>query len=412
VESQAGSGFVPLAGGPAPGKTPAGPGRPDGSLGRFLSGLLVATCRLGPAQAGAALRAGDGNRIDVLALHPHPGSGGPAEGPPAWLSRAAQSAHESMQANRPVAAPWSEPEVSKREQPPSEIPDDQGPPQRKRSRSRASDKRHVLALPLKVGELSLAAAFLIEARTEAALQAIRERLELGVSLLALAESRQDSQKKELDLQRLRRAMETLAAVNCHRRFGSTAMALCNEASAQWRCDRVSLGVLKGRYVQVKALSHTESFSRKMQVVQDLEAAMEECLDQDCEVIHPAAPDSIYISRQTAQLSQRHGPLAIASLPIRYGGKVWGVLTLERPADRPFVVEEVEAVRLALELCTTRLAALHEQDRWIGAKLAGGLRDVLALAVGPRHTWAKLVTLLIVAAAVFLIFARGNYRAQA
>ena len=113
-------------------------------------------------------------------------------------------------------------------------------------------------------------------------------------------------------------------------------------------------MLKGRYVQVKALSHTENFSRKMQVVQDLESAMEECLDQDCEVIYPAAPDSTYISRQTAELSKRHGPLAIASLPIRYAQKVWGVLTLERPADRPFTAEEVEAVRLALELCTARL----------------------------------------------------------
>ena len=82
-------------------------------------------------------------------------------------------------------------------------------------------------------------------------------------------------------------METLSAVNRHRRFGSTAMALCNEAAAQWRCDRASLGMLKGRYVQVKALSHAENFSRKMQVVQDLEAAMEECLDQDGEIIHPA-----------------------------------------------------------------------------------------------------------------------------
>jgi len=124
------------------------------------------------------------------------------------------------------------------------------------------------------------------------------------------------------------------------------------------------------------------------------------------------PDSTYISRQTAQFSQRHGPLAVLSLPIRHAGKVWGVLTLERPADRPFAGEEVEAVRLALELCTARVAALYEQDRWFGAKLAGGLRQTGALLVGPRHTWAKLLTLAVFAAAVFLIFAKGNYRAEA
>ena len=71
-----------------------------------------------------------------------------------------------------------------------------------------------------------------------------------------------------------------------------------------------------------------------------------------------------------------------------------MLTLERPADRPFTLEEVEAVRLALELCTARLAALQEHDRWIGAKLAGGLREALAVLVGPRHTWAKMRSLLV------------------
>jgi multidrug resistance efflux pump len=345
-----------------------------------LSGLLAATCRLGPAQAAAALRHNEGNRIDVLALYP----GAEADHPPEWLNTAAQLAHDSMQVNRSALAVWS-----------------------------ARDGRHILCIPFKLAELpSAAVAFLIQVRDEIALRTVRERLELGVSLLALAESRQTMQKKELDLRRLHKAMETLAAVNRHRRFGSTAMALCNEAAAQWRCERVSLGVLKGRYVHVKALSHTESFSRKMQVVQDLEAAMEECLDQDSEIIHPAAAESTYISRQTAEFSKRHGPLAVASLPIRYSGKVWGVLTLERPADRPFTGEEVEAVRLALELCTARLGALHEHDRWIGAKLAVGLRESLAVVVGPRHTWVKLIVLLALAGVLFLIFASGEYRAEA
>ena len=380
MESQQGPSSVPSAGEPPRGRAAAASGRSDGALGQFLAGLLATTCRLGPAQAGAALRHNDGNRIDVLALHPST----EGDGLPEWLNSAAQLAHDSVPTNRSMLAVWS-----------------------------GRDGRHILCVPFQLTELpAAAAAFLIQARDEAALRVVRERLELAVSLLALSESRQIMQKKELDLRRLHKALETLSAVNRHRRFGSTAMALCNEAAAQWRCDRASLGVLKGRYVQVKAMSHTESFSRKMQVVQDLESAMEECLDQDSEIIHPVSSDATYISRQTAELSQRHGPLAIASLPIRYGGKVWGVLTLERPADRPFAVDEIEAVRLALELCTARLVALHEHDRWIGAKLAGGLREALAVVVGPRHTWAKVTTILVLAAALFLIFAEGEYRAEA
>jgi biotin carboxyl carrier protein len=314
-----------------------------------------------------------------------------SDSPPAWLSQAAELARESIRVNRAIAAAWSNGE-DVRAQP---------------------GQRYLLSIPLKLMELpSLATAFLIHARDEPSARAIRERLELGLSLLSLSESRQALQKKELDLRRLQKAMETLSAVNRHRRFGSTAMALCSEVAAQWQCDRTSLGVLRGRCVQVKAISHTESFSRKMQVVQDIESAMEECLDQDCEVIHPASEDATYIGRSAAELSKRHGPLAIVSLPLRHNETVWGVLTLERPADRPFLADEVEVVRLALELCTARLAALHEQDRWLGAKLAGGLRNTLAVLVGPRHTWAKVTALLALAAILFLVFAKGQYRAEA
>lgn len=380
MESQRSSSPVPSAEGPVQNQAVAGEGRSDGALGRFLTGLLVATCRLGPAQAGAALRHNDGNRVDILALHPPLGP----DGPPAWLNSAAQLGRDSIQMHRLAVAPWS-----------------------------LQEQQHMVAIPFGLAELPAAAMlFLVHARDESALRAVRERLEIGLSVLTLSESRQALQKKELDLRRLRQAMETLSAVNRHRRFGSTAMALCNEVAAQWRCDRVSLGMLKGRYVHVKAMSHTEKFSRKMQAVQDLEAAMEECLDQDVEVIHPAASDSVYISRQTAGYSQRHGQFAVASLPIRYGGKVWGVLTLERPADRPFTGEDVESVRLALELCTARLGALREHDRWVGAKVAGGMREALAVVVGPRHTWIKLIVLLALAAVIFLIFARGPYRAEA
>jgi hypothetical protein len=373
---------------PTPGKSPDGRGRHNGSLSRFLSGLLAAESRLGPAEGGAVLRGGEGDRMDVLALCPELAEDGK---PPAWLSQAAVLARESMRTSRTVTGGWSEPDCE---------------------RSRLT-RGFIVAVPLSLADVpAAAAAFLVRAPDEPSLRAVQERLELGLSLLSLSESRQALQKKELDLRRLRTALDTLAAINRHRRFGSTAMALCNETASQWRCDRVSLGLLQGRCVQVKAISHSEGFSRKMQIVQDLEAAMEECLDQDCEVIYPTCEDAVYICRAAGELSRRHGPITIASLPVREGEKVWGVLTLERRADRPFTAEEVEAVRLALELCTTRLVALRRQDRWFGAKLAGGLRSGLALLVGPRHTWAKMLTILVVAALAFLLFVKGNYRAEA
>jgi len=363
-------------------------GEGDGSLGQFLANLLAAECLLGPAEAAVVLKQNGESGIALLAARPH--LAGDDTLPP-WVQKAGQLARNGWAQDQTLVEAWLEPS------------DLYGQPARS----------HILLVPLKLTEMpSLAAAFLLRARGPDGLQAIRERIELSISVLNLSESRQTLRKKELDLQQLRKSLEVLSQVNRHPRFGSAAMALCNETAAQWQAERVSLGFLKGRYVRVKAISHTEDFSRKMQIVQDIESAMEECLDQDCEVICPASPDATYVSRATAELSRRHGPLALVSLPIRQDGEARAVLTLERPVDRPFSVEDIEALRLSLELCTPRLLALRESDRWVGAKFAGCVRRVLAALVGPTHTWAKIAAIAILGVVLFLVFAKGNYRVEA
>jgi len=48
---------------------------------------------------------------------------------------------------------------------------------------------------------------------------------------------------------------------------------------------------------------------------------------------------------------------------------------------------------------------------MGAKLASGGAGGFAVVVGRDHTWAKLIVMLAFAAVLFLIFAKGNYRAR-
>ena len=133
-------------------------------------------------------------------------------------------------------------------------------------------------------------AFLLDSDDELTVQARRQRLELSVSLLSLYEMRQVLQRREADLRGLSTATRVLSAGNEHPRFRGAAMAVANEFASRWRAERVSVGLLAGRYVKLKAMSQTEHLSRKMAMVQDIEAAMEECLDQDVEVLHPAPPE--------------------------------------------------------------------------------------------------------------------------
>ncbi len=59
-----------------------------------------------------------------------------------------------------------------------------------------------------------------------------------------------------------------------------------------------------------------------------------------------------------------------------------------------------------------MLSLYEHDRWIGAKAAAKVRSFLAAVVGPRHTWKKILVVLILGAILFLTFGKGQFRAEA
>ncbi len=360
----------------------------DGSPRQFLTNLLAVQCMLGRADSGAILVNNQQNGVDVLAIYPALKD---KQAPPLWLNQSAELIRRASPTETVIVkALRLQEEIDKK-----------------------IIQHYAVLVRLKMSDIGQAmGAFIVRAANNNSLQASREQLELTAGLLGNFEKRLTLQNKQAGLSRLQKAMETLSAINRQKRFMSTVMAFCNETASQWQCERVSIGFLKGRYVRLKAMSHTEHFSRKMKVVQDIESAMEECLDQDCEVLYPASQDATYISRAAGEMSKNHGPLTVLSVPFRWDGEVRAVLTLERESVKPFTLEEIEVIRLACELCTARLWELYEHDRWIGGKVAAKIRSGLALLIGPRYTWIKLLGILICGLIVFLIFAKGQFKAEA
>jgi hypothetical protein len=234
----------------------------------------------------------------------------------------------------------------------------------------------------------------------------------------------EAARRGIELERLKAAMETLSAFNAPVHFLAAAMALVNEIAARWKCDRAGIGFLQGRYVRLKALSHTEKITRNMQLVQDIEAAMEECLDQDVEILVPPPKEASFVYRATDNLASQHGPNAVISFPLRRErthlkeraderfGNVVAVLTVERKFDKPFSLGEVETLRLTADLFTARLYDLYENDRWLGAKALRGTRRALAWVVGAKHTWAKVAAIAVAGFLGFALLVDGTFRVEA
>ena len=364
----------------------------DGPPEAFLLQLLAVQCHIGNAEAGAIMRAGGeeggGGQMEVLSLYPPIEEGGSA---PAWLSQAVELCPKVIASRRPQVVPVRSADEM----------------------YGVSASRYVILLPIwgKQGVRGVAG-FVVPNIGPTEVEQSRRRLELTITLLSLYELRLTLQRRKSDLQRLRQALEVLAAVNEQPKFKGAAMALCNHIAAAFNAERVGVGLLKGRYVKLQGLSHTEKFTRKMEAVQVLESAMEECLDQDAEVVYPADESAGLINRAAKELSQRHGHTNVLLLPLRRGGDPAGVLAIERPSDRPFTIEEAETLRVTCDLFTARLVELSEHDRWFGAKAATSSRKALAAFVGPQHTWAKVTVVVVLGLVLFATLVPGTYRVKA
>lgn len=232
-------------------------------------------------------------------------------------------------------------------------------------------------------------------------------LQLAAQVIAGYQLRRVLQQKQSDLLVVSQAAQALDAINRESRFKPAAIALCNQTADMLRASRVSVGFMSGQNIKLCAMSHTEDLIRKMKLVQDLEAAMEECVDQDSEVLVPNPDHATTINRQAKLYVERHGPSALCVLPLRLHQEVVGAVAVEWPSDHAITTSEVETVRLSANLWTARLHQFYLDDRWFGARLATSVKNTAGVLVGPKHTWAKLLAIAIAAFLAFMFLAKGD-----
>jgi len=181
-------------------------------------------------------------------------------------------------------------------------------------------------------------------------------------------------------------------------------------ATRFRCDRASLGWLEGGYVRLLAISRTEQFNRQMAAAQALEVAMEECVDQDEEIIWPAPETVTTVARDHEKFAVDQKSGQVVSLPLRLEGRVVGVLTCERQTPA-FTAVELQQLRLGCDQVVRRLSDLRTQDRWFGARWAARARDYFSRWLGPEHTWSKVLAIALTVLVFALFLVRVNYRVE-
>jgi len=191
------------------------------------------------------------------------------------------------------------------------------------------------------------------------------------------------------------------------------MNLCNELSTRTGATRVALGWIKGHDVEVKALSHTEQFDKRQELVKTLEKTMEECIDQE-ELVHfdPQGGGTQNVSRAAQGLSRAEGNNVVLTLPLRRRAEVVGAVTLEFPATHKLSQQASTGLSVAVDLLAPQLFDRFQNDRWLITKAGLSAKDVGKKIVGPQHTLAKMLAILVLVAIGFISLYRPMYHVSA
>lgn len=203
----------------------------------------------------------------------------------------------------------------------------------------------------------------------------------------------------------------VAACLDQQEFRGTAMTLVSELAIRFGCQRVSLGLVRRRQVEVQVLSHSSRVKQEANLIQTLAAAMDEAVDQDKVIVYPRA-QAHEITHAHAELGRHLPNGCICTVPITERGEVIGALTLERASTAPFDEATVQLIEQLLAVIAPLLLLKYRDEQGLPVKAWRRLRAYCQQLLGPEHMRLKAFSLAALVLVVFFSLARGEWRVTA
>ena len=251
----------------------------------------------------------------------------------------------------------------------------------------------------------------VDGRGERELQTLARELAWGAGWLEALLRRHMAAGDSATAARLRQVFDVFSAALEHHGFVPAATATVTELASLLDCDRISLGIQRGKRSQVKALSHTVQFEKNAELTRAIETAMDEAVDQKARLVWPPEEGAEgHVLRAHEKLAQVHGAAAILTVPLTRMGEGVGALCLERA--RTFTHEDVELAEGLAALLGPLIEIQRAADRGPIARIRDALKDLWFRFFGPGHAAWKLTGLVIAALTIFFAVATGTYRLAA
>lgn len=240
------------------------------------------------------------------------------------------------------------------------------------------------------------------------LHALVRGLQWGVQGLESALARKQAQQEQATSERLMLSLDLLASTVTEQSFVDAAHVLVTDLATRFHCDRVSVGFRADHVSQVVAMSHSAQITQRMNLVQAIESAMDEAIDQKSVLQLPVLGEQKLVLRDHASLARQHGSDCILTLPFVSSRLVAGAFTFERSGARPFSLQEVESCQAVAALSSRVLEDKRLNDRKLPERVRDEAYAELQKVIGPKHFGRKLVVLVLMLAGLFFSLASSTY----
>ncbi len=210
------------------------------------------------------------------------------------------------------------------------------------------------------------------------------------------------------------ALNSIVKVAERRDFTAAAAAAVTDLATRFNCDRVTLGFRRRKRTTVRAISHSAQFSRRMQMIRLLSAAMDEAIDQRAAVLWSATEeeDGDFATRAAETLGRHTQASHVYTVPLFVVDAFVGALVFERPESEPFTGTDLDMLEAVVTVLAPVLDEKRRVDRWVIFVVWDALVNQFKRLAGPSHLTRKLVAAALVAMTAFFSVAKGEYQVSA
>lgn len=214
----------------------------------------------------------------------------------------------------------------------------------------------VIAVPIMLdGEAIACVVFTLSIRSGEQLDAVTQLVQWGINWLVtlIKQENKDNDKRHIFIHQLSQS------VSIQPSLATACIETVNRLEKSTQCTRVSIGLINNLKARIYAVSNTPEFDKRSKLIEITENAMDEAIDQNCQMLFPSSSSVISIhDRAHKELNDFSNSAHILTIPLTFNGERLGAVLFERNEDIPFDETTIEFLNLLLGSISTTL--VHKQ----------------------------------------------------